>query len=145
MAPTTSSTRPPSRWWARLPTPRSPTPTRGRSRPRRPPGWAATPAEERLALLKAAAGAIRAKNDELVPLVIAETGATASVGSRMQVPVCADRFDRYSRDIRHVQESMLPPIATAATPLAPGRAHQRPGLPPAGRAWWPPSPATTSP
>jgi acyl-CoA reductase-like NAD-dependent aldehyde dehydrogenase len=84
------------------------------------PGWAATPPEERLALLKAAAGAIRAKNDELVPLVIAETGATASVGSRMQVPVCADRFDRYSRDIRHVQESMLPPIATAATPLAPG-------------------------
>jgi acyl-CoA reductase-like NAD-dependent aldehyde dehydrogenase len=84
------------------------------------PGWAATPAEERLALLKAAAGAIRAKNEELVPLVIAETGATASVGSRMQVPVCADRFDRYSRDIRHVQESMLPPIATAATPLAPG-------------------------
>ena len=52
--------------------------------------------------------------------MIAETGATASVGSRMQVPVCADRFDRYSRDIRHVQESMLPPIATAATPLAPG-------------------------
>ncbi len=84
------------------------------------PAWAATPVEERLSLLKAAAGAIRAKNDELVPLVIAETGATASVGSRMQVPVCADRFDRYSRDIRHVQESMLPPIATAATPLAPG-------------------------
>ena len=54
------------------------------------------------------------------PLVIAETGATASVGSRMQVPVSADRFDRYSRDIRHVQESMLPPIVTAATPLAPG-------------------------
>ena len=34
--------------------------------------------------------------------------------------MCADRFDRYCRDIRHVQESMLPPIATAATPLAPG-------------------------
>jgi acyl-CoA reductase-like NAD-dependent aldehyde dehydrogenase len=84
------------------------------------PAWAATPVEERLALLKKAATAIRAKNEELVPLVIAETGATASVGSRMQVPVSADRFDRYSRDIRHVQESMLPPIATAATPLAPG-------------------------
>ncbi len=84
------------------------------------PAWAATPAEERLALLKKAAGVIRGKNDELVPLVIAETGATASVGSRMQVPVCADRFDRYSRDIRHVQESMLPPVVTAATPLAPG-------------------------
>jgi acyl-CoA reductase-like NAD-dependent aldehyde dehydrogenase len=84
------------------------------------PAWAATPAEERLALLKKAAGVIRGKNEELVPLVIAETGATASVGSRMQVPVCADRFDRYSRDIRHVQESMLPPIVSAATPLAPG-------------------------
>jgi phenylacetaldehyde dehydrogenase len=84
------------------------------------PGWAATPAEERLALLKKAAGIIRGKNDELVPLVIAETGATTSVGSRMQVPVCADRFDRYSRDIRRVQESTLPPIVSAATPLAPG-------------------------
>jgi acyl-CoA reductase-like NAD-dependent aldehyde dehydrogenase len=84
------------------------------------PAWAATPIEERLALLKKAAGVIRGKNEELVPLVIAETGATASVGSRMQVPVCADRFDRYSRDIRHVQEATLPPIVSAATPLAPG-------------------------
>jgi len=84
------------------------------------PAWAATPVEERLALLKAAAAAIRAKNDELVPLVIAETGATASVGSRMQVPVSAARFDRYSQDLSHVQESMLPPLVAAATPLAPG-------------------------
>jgi phenylacetaldehyde dehydrogenase len=84
------------------------------------PAWAATPAEERLSLLRAAAGAIRAKNDELVPLVIAETGATASVGSRMQVPVSAARFDRYSQDISHVQERMLPPVVSAATPLAPG-------------------------
>ncbi len=84
------------------------------------PAWAATPVEERLALLSAAAAAIRSKNEDLVPLVIAETGATASVGSRMQVPISADRFDRYARDIRHVQESMLPPVATAATPLAPG-------------------------
>ncbi len=84
------------------------------------PAWSATPVEERLALLKKAATAIRAKNDELVPLVIAECGATASVGSRMQVPVTADRFDRYSRDLRHIQETSLPPIATNATPLAPG-------------------------
>ena len=84
------------------------------------PAWAATPVEERLALLKKAAAAIRAREAELVPLVIAETGATASVGSRMQVPVSAARFDRYSQDIRHVQESMLPPVVTAATPLAPG-------------------------
>jgi phenylacetaldehyde dehydrogenase len=84
------------------------------------PAWAATPVDERLALLKAAAAAIRSKNEDLVPLVIAETGATAAVGSRMQVPISADRFERYARDIRHVQESMLPPVATAATPLAPG-------------------------
>jgi acyl-CoA reductase-like NAD-dependent aldehyde dehydrogenase len=84
------------------------------------PAWSATPVEERLALLKKAAAALHAKNDELVPLVIAETGATASVGSRMQVPISAARFDRYSRDIRHVQESMLPPVVTEATPLAPG-------------------------
>jgi acyl-CoA reductase-like NAD-dependent aldehyde dehydrogenase len=84
------------------------------------PAWAATPAEERLSMLKAAGAAIRAQNDELVPLVIAETGATASVGSRMQVPVSAARFDRYSQDIAHVQEHMLPPVVSAATPLAPG-------------------------
>jgi phenylacetaldehyde dehydrogenase len=84
------------------------------------PAWAATPVDERLSLLKAAAAAIRAKESELVPLVIAETGATASVGSRMQVPVSAARVDRYSQDIRHVQESMLPPVVSAATPLAPG-------------------------
>lgn len=84
------------------------------------PAWSAMPSESRLALLKAAAAAIRSKNEELVPLVIAETGATAAVGSRMQVPVCADRFERYSRDIRHVQEAMLPPVVTATTPLAPG-------------------------
>jgi len=84
------------------------------------PAWAATPVDERLSLLKKAAAAIRSRNDELVPLVIAETGATASVGSRMQVPISADRFERYARDIRHVQERALPPVATAATPLAPG-------------------------
>jgi len=84
------------------------------------PAWSTTPVEERLALLKRAAAAIRAKGDELVPLVIAETGATASVGSRMQVPVSAARFDRYSRDISHVQEQMLPPVVSEATPLAPG-------------------------
>src|SRR5450759_3933868 len=66
------------------------------------PAWSATPVEERLALLKKAAAAIRAKNDELVPLVIAETGATASVGSRMQVPISADRFDRLS--LIHISE-----------------------------------------
>jgi len=84
------------------------------------PKWAATPADERLALMAKAATAIRARAAELLPLVIAETGATAAVGSRMQVPVAADRFERYSRDQRHVTQRSLPPQVAATTPLAPG-------------------------
>ncbi len=82
--------------------------------------WAATDPAERLALMAEAAKAIRARADELLPLVIAETGATAAVGSRMQVPVAADRFDRYARDHRHVSERSLPPQVARGTPLAPG-------------------------
>jgi len=84
------------------------------------PAWAATPVEDRLALMRRAASAIRARAEELLPLVVAETGATVSVGSRMQVPITADRFERYSRDLRPVLERALPPVPTAATPLAPG-------------------------
>ncbi|HXQ43597.1 MAG TPA: aldehyde dehydrogenase family protein [Acidimicrobiales bacterium] len=84
------------------------------------PGWSATAPDERLALMAKAADAIRARAGELLPLVIAETGATAAVGSRMQVPVAADRFDRYSRDLRQVAQRSLPPQVAQTTPLAPG-------------------------
>ncbi|HXQ61383.1 MAG TPA: aldehyde dehydrogenase family protein [Acidimicrobiales bacterium] len=84
------------------------------------PGWAATAPEERLALMAEAAAAVRAKAGDLLPLVIAETGATAAVGSKMQVPVAADRFDRYARDLRHVAQKALPPQVAQTTPLAPG-------------------------
>jgi acyl-CoA reductase-like NAD-dependent aldehyde dehydrogenase len=84
------------------------------------PGWAATAPEDRLALMAKAAAAIRVKAADLLPLVIAETGATAAVGSKMQVPVAADRFDRYSRDLRHVALRPLPPQVAQTTPLAPG-------------------------
>jgi acyl-CoA reductase-like NAD-dependent aldehyde dehydrogenase len=84
------------------------------------PGWAAMPADERLALMAKAAEAIRARAAELLPVVIAETGATAAVGSRMQVPVAADRFERYGRDLRHVVQRSFPPQVAMATPLAPG-------------------------
>jgi acyl-CoA reductase-like NAD-dependent aldehyde dehydrogenase len=84
------------------------------------PAWAALSTEERSALMREAAKAIRAKAPELLPLVIAETGATATVGSRMQVPVAADRFERYSRDPRAVLLTPLLPQAASATPLAPG-------------------------
>jgi acyl-CoA reductase-like NAD-dependent aldehyde dehydrogenase len=84
------------------------------------PGWAATPANERLELMSKAAAAIRARAQELVPLVIAETGATMAVGSSMQVAVASTRFARYSQDHRHVAERTLPPQVAQATALAPG-------------------------
>jgi acyl-CoA reductase-like NAD-dependent aldehyde dehydrogenase len=84
------------------------------------PAWAAWSVEERSALMYEAARAIRAKSNELLPLVIAETGATATVGSRMQVPVAADRFERYARDPRQVLQTPLLPQSAQATPLAPG-------------------------
>ena len=97
------------------------------------PAWAALSVEERGDLMRAAAAAIRAKSAELLPLVIAETGATATVGSRMQVPVAADRFERYARDPRPVLQTPLLPQAAQATPLAPGGHHRRHDQPPAGR------------
>ena len=84
------------------------------------PAWAAWSVEDRSALMRDAAEAIRAKSSELLPLVIAETGATATVGSRMQVPVAADRFERYARDPRAVLQTPLLPQSAQATPLAPG-------------------------
>jgi acyl-CoA reductase-like NAD-dependent aldehyde dehydrogenase len=84
------------------------------------PGWAATPPEERLALMARAAKAISARAEELLPLVIAETGATAAVGSTLQVPIAVRRFERYSLDPRAVVERTLPPQVAEATPLAPG-------------------------
>jgi phenylacetaldehyde dehydrogenase len=84
------------------------------------PAWAALPQDERSALMRHAATAIRARAAELLPLVIAETGATATVGSRMQVPVAADRFERYARDPRSVLQTPLLPQPAQATPLAPG-------------------------
>ncbi len=84
------------------------------------PGWAATPPRERLALMARASEAIRERASELVPLVIAETGATLAVGSTMQVTVAATRFARYAQDQRHIAERTLPPQVANATPLAPG-------------------------
>ena len=84
------------------------------------PAWSAMSVEKRSELMSKAADAIRAKAPELLPLVIAETGATATVGSRMQVPVAGDRFARYARDPRDVLQTSLNPNIAGATPLAPG-------------------------
>src|SRR3984957_20274692 len=84
------------------------------------PGWAAPPPRERLDLMAKAAVAIRARAKDMVPLVIAETGATLAVGSSMQVTVASTRFARYSQDHGHISEKSLPPQVAHATPLAPG-------------------------
>jgi len=84
------------------------------------PGWAATPPEERSKLMARAAEAISARAGDLLPLVIAETGATAAVGSSLQVPIAVSRFERYSLDLRPVAQRALPPQVAEATPLAPG-------------------------
>ncbi|MGZ8591679.1 MAG: aldehyde dehydrogenase family protein, partial [Actinomycetota bacterium] len=84
------------------------------------PAWSQTPPEERAALLQAAGDRIREQADELLPLVIAETGCTATVGRTMQVPVTASRFDRYARGALEPSVIPLPPQEVPATALAPG-------------------------
>ncbi len=84
------------------------------------PAWWRTPPAERARLLMAVADALRERMTELVPLIISETGATAMVGSRMQVPVAIERFERYARGATKDLNTPLAPSPTAATPLAPG-------------------------
>jgi len=84
------------------------------------PKWAATPVTERAELLTAVTDRLMKAAPDLVPLIIAETGATATVGSRMQVPVAVERFQRYSRDATKNLDIALPPSPVAPTPLAPG-------------------------
>ncbi|MEY4165354.1 MAG: hypothetical protein RL419_1196 [Actinomycetota bacterium] len=84
------------------------------------PKWAATPPAERARLLQAAAVELERRAPELVPLIISETGATAQVGSRMQVPVAVERFYRYAQGAMKNIDIPLPPSLMNATPLAPG-------------------------
>ena len=57
------------------------------------PAWSQTSPEVRANLLQKVADAMRDKFDELLPLVIAETGCTATVGKQMQVPQARVRFE----------------------------------------------------
>ncbi len=82
--------------------------------------WSVTSQEERSNLLDAAGKALLARRDEFVPLVIAETGCTATVGKAMQVPQAAVRFQRYARGAFEPTVIPLPPQEMASTPLAPG-------------------------
>ena len=82
--------------------------------------WSQTTPTERHDLLRAAGVQVREHLEDLVPLVIAETGCTATVGRQMQVPVAAGRFDRYARGALEPDVLPLPPQESPATPLAPG-------------------------
>ncbi|HYN34103.1 MAG TPA: aldehyde dehydrogenase family protein [Ilumatobacteraceae bacterium] len=84
------------------------------------PMWSATPPTERARLLQAVADRLRERQPELVPLIISETGATAQVGSRMQVAVAIERFERYARGAVRDLSIPLSPSPTPTTPLAPG-------------------------
>lgn len=84
------------------------------------PAWWRTPAAERARLLNAVADKLLERSADLVTLIISETGATAMVGSRMQVPVAIERFQRYARGASKDLNIPLAPSPTGATPLAPG-------------------------
>src|SRR3954452_15495912 len=56
--------------------------------------WSRTRPAERAEILTRISELLEKYNDELVPLVQAETGATQRVASTMQVPVCVERFRR---------------------------------------------------
>ncbi len=84
------------------------------------PAWSQTSPEVRATLLQKVADAMRDKFDELLPLVIAETGCTATVGKQMQVPQARVRFETYSRMAYESNVIPLPPMEMPGTALAPG-------------------------
>ncbi len=84
------------------------------------PTWSRMPATERARLLGVVAERLAVRQADLVPLIIAETGATAQVGSKMQVPVAIERFQRYAAAAGRSIDIPLPPSPMPTTPLAPG-------------------------
>ncbi len=84
------------------------------------PAWKRTAPAERARLLHALADAFEARSDALLPLVMAETGATLAVGSAMQVPQAANRFRTYADLALRDHSIPLPPTVAPTSPLAPG-------------------------
>lgn len=84
------------------------------------PAWKRTKPEERAELLSKLGQAIQAKSADLLPLIMAETGATLKVGSALQVPQAVARFDRYAKGAMQDISIPLAPSIMPTTPLAPG-------------------------
>jgi acyl-CoA reductase-like NAD-dependent aldehyde dehydrogenase len=83
--------------------------------------WSRTTPQQRAELLAKAGDAIKANYEKLLPLVIAETGCTATVGKQMQVPTAWTRFETYARLALEPHDTIpLPPQEMPATALAPG-------------------------
>ena len=82
--------------------------------------WSQTTPAERAELLRRAADLLAKHNDELVPLVQAETGATQKVASSMQVPIAIGRFQRYAQGAMEPNQIPLPPQIMPDTALAAG-------------------------
>jgi acyl-CoA reductase-like NAD-dependent aldehyde dehydrogenase len=84
------------------------------------PAWSQTAPAVRAELLQKVADAMRDQFDALLPLVIAETGCTETVGKQMQVPQARVRFETYSRLAYESNVIPLAPMEMPATALAAG-------------------------
>ena len=97
------------------------------------PAWAAMKPEKRAALLGKVSQRIFAEMGDFVPLIIAETGATMAVGSKMQVPACGARFRRLRRGRPAVPRLPARPVAHRRDPARARRPHLVGREPRAGR------------
>jgi acyl-CoA reductase-like NAD-dependent aldehyde dehydrogenase len=84
------------------------------------PAWSQTSPDERAHLLQRTADAMKEHLNELLPVVIAETGCTAVVGKQMQVPQARVRFETYARLAHESTVIPLAPMEMPATALAAG-------------------------
>jgi phenylacetaldehyde dehydrogenase len=84
------------------------------------PAWKRVSPEERANLLTKLATEVSARQADLLPLIMAETGATLTVGSSLQVPQAVARFHRYAKGaLQDINQSLAPSIMPT-TPLAAG-------------------------
>lgn len=83
-------------------------------------GWSRTTPRQRAAVLDRMAELLLEHEEELVPLLQAETGATLRITSAVQLPTTAERFRRYARGALEPDTVPLAPRPVAAGPLAPG-------------------------